>query len=294
MSDKKTSDNVICLERLKKLIDKDTRENIAKAFGCDTSLITKHYTGKRDVTAEYIVKYAKYFNVSADYLLGLTDAKTNNANMRMICDYTGLSESAVNGLSIMKHARGGSMNHPLLNTERNSKYTLEDMEATRRFTGLSEAAVLDLHFLILKTRFPPFRDFVFGHGFVNHIFEDSKYYDFFELVETYGSILRNCITELEVINDAAKHTFDAFSNKNNYSSEDITSLLAIQFELDEKIKQIEHNKNYPMFQIVEHFKKIIFDYDESLLQKYEILYKEASNILRKYDNLIEENDPDFK
>lgn len=103
MSDKKTSDNVICLERLKKLIDKDTRENIAKAFGCDTSLITKHYTGKRDVTAEYIVKYAKYFNVSADYLLGLTEVTTSTnteegQTIREICDYTGLSEKAVEEL----------------------------------------------------------------------------------------------------------------------------------------------------------------------------------------------------
>lgn len=101
MSDKKTSESVICLEHLKKLIDKDTRENIAKAFGCDTSLITKHYTGKRDVTAEYIVKYAKYFNVSADYLLGLTTVKSTDIGIKNICEYTGLDEKSVQKLHLI-------------------------------------------------------------------------------------------------------------------------------------------------------------------------------------------------
>lgn len=94
MSDK----NTICLDRLKKLIDTTTREEIAQALNCDTSLITKHYNGDRNITLDYAVKYAKHFNISLDYLVGITDTPTLDKDIRFICDYTGLSDKAVENL----------------------------------------------------------------------------------------------------------------------------------------------------------------------------------------------------
>ncbi len=103
MSDKNIEKNGVSLERLRKLIDTKTREEIAKRLECDASLVTKHYNGKREVTAEYVVKYAKYFGVSADYLLGIAEHKTpidtiEGEIIRSVCDYTGLNEQAVEKL----------------------------------------------------------------------------------------------------------------------------------------------------------------------------------------------------
>ena len=103
MGDKKALKNTVVLERLKKLIDTTTREEIGKGIGCDTSMITKHYNGNREITVDFLVKYANYFHVSADYLLGLTDSQTpiktdKGQLIRSICDYTGLSEEAVSNL----------------------------------------------------------------------------------------------------------------------------------------------------------------------------------------------------
>ena len=69
--------NSIDIKRFQELMDNSgkTRPTIAKDLGCDTSTITKHYNGDRGVTTDYLIKYAKYFNVSADYLLGLSNAK---------------------------------------------------------------------------------------------------------------------------------------------------------------------------------------------------------------------------
>ena len=92
MCDKK---DYVLLERLRKLIDTDTRENIAKSLGCDTSYITKHYNGNRPVTIEYLYKYSKHFNVSADYLLGFSEPKTKDDDLRFVCDYTGLNEETI-------------------------------------------------------------------------------------------------------------------------------------------------------------------------------------------------------
>lgn len=90
----------VALNRLQKLIDGSgkTRQQIANDLYCDTSTITKHYKGDRNITTEYLVKYAKYFGVSVDYLLGLSNTPSYDTNLRAVCDYTGLSNDAVKTL----------------------------------------------------------------------------------------------------------------------------------------------------------------------------------------------------
>ena len=51
--------------------------------------------GKTAFTDEYLIQFAKYFNVSSDYLLGLTDIKTTDRDVNFVCEYTGLDENTV-------------------------------------------------------------------------------------------------------------------------------------------------------------------------------------------------------
>lgn len=77
---------LVKIDRLKKLIDKEkSRQVIADSFGCDVSTITKHYNGDNPVDLEMLYNYAKYFNVSTDYLLGLSDIQTSNIEKKEIC-----------------------------------------------------------------------------------------------------------------------------------------------------------------------------------------------------------------
>jgi len=77
---------LVKIDRLKKLIDKEkSRQVIADSFGCDVSTITKHYNGDNPVDLEMLYNYAKYFNVSTDYLLGLSDIQTSNIDKKEIC-----------------------------------------------------------------------------------------------------------------------------------------------------------------------------------------------------------------
>ena len=111
MNDKKESEQKytknnresIVLDRLKKLIDTDTRAKIAEYLGCDVSLVTYHYNGDRNVTTGYLIKYAQYFNVSADYLLGLTPNPTTDKDLNSVCEYIGLSEQSVYTLVNIKN-----------------------------------------------------------------------------------------------------------------------------------------------------------------------------------------------
>ncbi len=85
------------LKRFKKLIDNSgvSRQVIADFIGCDVSTITKHYNNDRKITIDYVIKYAEYFKVSTDYLLGLSDVPTTDKDLQFICDYTGLNEKAI-------------------------------------------------------------------------------------------------------------------------------------------------------------------------------------------------------
>lgn len=66
---------IIDLRNFKRLVDIYTREEIARGVSCDTSLVTKHYNGDRNITLGYAIKYSQFFGVSIDYLVGRTNEK---------------------------------------------------------------------------------------------------------------------------------------------------------------------------------------------------------------------------
>lgn len=63
-------------------IEKDLRlnnglsmEEVAKAIGINKSDISRYENGKTKPNAEVVIKFAKYYGVTTDYLLGLTTEK---------------------------------------------------------------------------------------------------------------------------------------------------------------------------------------------------------------------------
>lgn len=54
-----------------------------------------------------LIKIAEYFEVSTDYLLGLSDADTNDVELSAVCNYTGLSKESV--LFLHKLKEGNNM-----------------------------------------------------------------------------------------------------------------------------------------------------------------------------------------
>lgn len=91
-------------QRFRELIDNEKfskvpRSEIAKATDCDTSTITKYYNGQRQLTVDSVIKFSKYFNVSSDYLLGLSNVPTSDKDLAYICEYTGLNINVVKKLN---------------------------------------------------------------------------------------------------------------------------------------------------------------------------------------------------
>lgn len=52
-----------------------TQKEVSEYLFCDQSLYSKYERGIRDVPVTVIIKLAKLYNTSTDYILGLTDEK---------------------------------------------------------------------------------------------------------------------------------------------------------------------------------------------------------------------------
>ena len=83
--------------RLRELIERKnvTISSLAKCVGITRQAVSQYCDGSTQPNAETIFKIARHFNVSADYLLGLSDVPSVDTDLKAVCDYTGLSQEAV-------------------------------------------------------------------------------------------------------------------------------------------------------------------------------------------------------
>ena len=82
-------------KRIRKLRGNISQDKCAEALGISRGALSFYENGERKPDAEIIFKMSAYFNVSADYLLGISNNKTIDMNLKAVCKYTGLSENAI-------------------------------------------------------------------------------------------------------------------------------------------------------------------------------------------------------
>lgn len=92
--------NTILTKRLRDLIT-DTSK-LREHLGCSAQAINQFKQGTAFPKTENLIKIADFYDVSVDYLLGITDTKSRNTTIQAICEYTGLSETAVIKLHLWK------------------------------------------------------------------------------------------------------------------------------------------------------------------------------------------------
>ena len=74
------------------------QKELAASIGVKDNVISFFCTGARVPNTEQVISIAKALNVSADYLLGLTENMTADKDLDAICCYTGLGEAAIKEL----------------------------------------------------------------------------------------------------------------------------------------------------------------------------------------------------
>ena len=75
------------------------RQEIADDLGISRASLEYYEKGKRKPDIDVLVKFANYYGVSADYLLGLAKDPTTKIEEKAINEYTGLSSKAIQALN---------------------------------------------------------------------------------------------------------------------------------------------------------------------------------------------------
>ena len=206
--------NSVIIERFQELVNSSgkTRQTIAKDLSCDTSTVTKQYNGDMNISVDYLVKYAKYFNVSTDYLLGLTNEATNNTEMRAITDYTGLSGKAINNLNkLLKQFKGEILGqNAQKEIEEIEKENLEKPEDSYDFDYITNSSIYQAQ-LILKA--------------INEVLSKDDASKFFELIALY------LYADMDIEKQELYGIFDSKYNNMNLAFDFDVSLLEETFLL---------------------------------------------------------------
>lgn len=120
-------------EVFRKLVDdkengEETQDKIAKKIGVSRQNVGKWLSYDNPTTPDIITlgKIADAYNVSTDYLLDRTDVKSPQADKRAVCDYTGLSQEAVEELVRLRDYEDDSL----------ASYDYEDVENHLQMIGL--------------------------------------------------------------------------------------------------------------------------------------------------------------
>lgn len=78
---------------------KKTKKEVADALGMPYNTYSNYESNLREPNSAVLIKIADFYNVSTDYLLGLSNIKSVDTDVQTACKVTGLSEENVRLLS---------------------------------------------------------------------------------------------------------------------------------------------------------------------------------------------------
>ena len=85
-------------ERFSKLRGNKTQDDFAKFLGISRPTVGFYENGTRLPDALVLKQISEKCNVSADWLLGLSDVDSSNSDIQTVCKFTGLSERATKSI----------------------------------------------------------------------------------------------------------------------------------------------------------------------------------------------------
>lgn len=99
----------VTAERIKELREKngEKQEDLASVLGIKRQVVSYYESGTRFPNVDIIIELAKHYNVTTDYLLGLSNAKPIDNVVQAVSKYTGLSGDAIKKLHKIKQQADG-------------------------------------------------------------------------------------------------------------------------------------------------------------------------------------------
>lgn len=124
--------------RLRKIMDdnKTTQATLANECGVERQSVAQWRDGNTRPDILSLKKIAEFYNISTDYLLGLSEASTQDAELKTVCEYTGLSEKSIKKLVDLKNKKNSRAYSDLLSC------LIDDVDI-EYFLGLLEGYIID-------------------------------------------------------------------------------------------------------------------------------------------------------
>lgn len=99
------TDNELIGKRIKELREEleIKQESLASDIGIERPALSNYEIGRRTIPFDILKKVAKQLKTSTDYLLGLTESKSENIKDRVICNRIGLSDKCIEILKTAKN-----------------------------------------------------------------------------------------------------------------------------------------------------------------------------------------------
>lgn len=200
-------------ERIKSLREEKgiTQLDLSKALFVKQQTVAQWEKGERDLKTSAIVDIAKYFNVTTDYLLGLSDYKTpQTADIGKI---TGLSECNIQNLNKLKQYVDGDTSVNYQNTESKNHWffvinkLLELSLKTGLIGGLS---AIKENMSLAKDRFIDFREDIAS---IDNLVYPVLYN---KLVVSYNNIEIDTEATYKQCNEIINETLQIEDFKNDY------------------------------------------------------------------------------
>ncbi len=105
-------------------IENETQQEFADRVGISRGTVANYFNGSRtDISSDALKKLCIACNVSANWLLGLSEVKNPSADLQAVCEYTGLSEDAINTITDFKKNDLSKIFNIILSNETKSSWT---------------------------------------------------------------------------------------------------------------------------------------------------------------------------
>lgn len=178
--------------------DKTTQKQLADAIGVSRQAISQYMNGETSPTIDKFELLIQYFGVSADYMLGLSEVSKNNLSVKEIHEQTGLSEKAIEVLSMEKNVYSKD------NFLKTVNFLLEQMKGLQSFPHdevfeyyKSNQDLLTLIDVYLNTEQLLDKEYFFvgEEGVSNDSFDTGRYCTRVDPEEVFKQVMINRISE---------------------------------------------------------------------------------------------------
>ena len=140
--------NTIIGIRINTLLAKNgvKQKELAKVLGVNDNVISYYCKGSRKPNIDQLNKIADFFHTSVDYLLGRTNVISTDTNIQMICEYTGLSEEAVNNIADISKNYGAGFD--IIEHFLSSSKVNEVADITEKYNTIIGSSIKELEYWI--------------------------------------------------------------------------------------------------------------------------------------------------